>query len=346
MEPLAIRLVDDEAEGGASGLAGGRQGDRLHLGAADLARTTGWELKPQGLCRGDVCVPVRDRSSLESGGWIDLLAVADATGHPIAVDAPTGFVAVGTPAAERASALATLEAPDVRLPTVGGGEAGVRDLSGRKRLVVSFASWCGCRHDLGAWQALHERWAEDGFSVVGVAVDQRPEDVQPWIDEAGATFPVLLDADHRFVDAYGIVNVPTVVWVDEEDRIVQPNRPAFGDDQFVEFHGVPSAPHLEALERWVVDGEEPFPDASAVRDAQPLPDARAQQARTEFRLALALHRAGESDAAASHFAEAGRLAPFDFTIRRAAMPLQGQDPFGEPFFELYDEWAAAGRPYH
>jgi hypothetical protein len=46
---------------------------------------------------------------------------------------------------------------------------------------------------------------------------------------------VLVDADHEFVDAYGIRNVPTVVWIDEDDRIVRPNSPEFGDDQFVDF---------------------------------------------------------------------------------------------------------------
>ena len=36
----------------------------------------------------------------------------------------------------------------------------------------------------------------------------------------------------------------------------------------------------------------------------------------------------------------------DFTIRRAAMPLNGGDPFGQEFFTMYEAWQAAGTPYH
>jgi hypothetical protein len=57
-------------------------------------------------------------------------------------------------------------------------------------------------------------------------------------------------------------------------------------------------------------------------------------------------RSDDEATARRHFAAATALAPYDFTIRRAAMPLLGDDPFGDTFFAFYDEWQRAGRPYH
>ena len=342
MERVLIRVIGDESVE----VEGGRDGAGLLVPEAELARATGWELKPQGLCRGEVCVPVRDRSALGPDEWVDLAALGAAVGQPVAVEPTAGLAVIGHAAFERAEALSPLQAPDVRLTTVDGSEASVYDYSGRKRLVVSFAWWCGCRYDLPAWQQVQERYAGKNFSVVAVAVDEAPDVVRPWVAEAHATYPVLVDADHEFVDAYGIRNVPTVVWVDENDRIVRPNSPEFGDDQFIDFHGQPSAPHLEALERWIVNGEKPYHSDNEVRAEQFRPDDDQQLARAEYRLAVELWRSGEKDLAEQHFVRAGELAPYDFTIRRGSMPLRGQDPFGEPFFELYREWEAVGRPYY
>ena len=69
-------------------------------------------------------------------------------------------------------------------------------------------------------------------------------------------------------------------------------------------------------------------------------------ARLHFRIGAHLRRQGDDEASKHHLLRAGELAPNDFTIRRAAMPLLGDDPFGEKFFELYAEWEAAGAQYN
>ena len=141
-----------------------------------------------------------------------------------------------------------------------------------------------------------------------------------------------------------MINVPTMVWIDERGRIVRPNDAQFGTDTFVALTGKPSAPFLEAVRTWVREGRGALADAET-RAQQLLPTPQRQMARAEFTLAWHLHRAGRREAAARHFERAGELAPHDWTIRRGSMPIRGIDPMGSPeFLALWEEWQAAGRP--
>jgi len=161
----------------------------------------------------------------------------------------------------------------------------------------------------------------------------------------GITYPVLLDREHLLSDIYAVSNVPTVLWIDENDRIARPNGVAFGVDMFVELTGIPAEPHMQAVREWVHTGAIDVSPADLEGAVDDLSEDE-MAARLEFRIAAHLRREGDEEAAASHFARAAELAPFDFSVRRAAMPLQGVDPFGEEFFALYEQWQAAGAPYH
>jgi hypothetical protein len=156
---------------------------------------------------------------------------------------------------------------------------------------------------------------------------------------------VLIDPDHLLTELYAISNVPTVIWIDEDNRIVRPNGVAFGTDMFKDFTGVEAGPHLDAVRRWVRNGEVPIAVDDARRAVGDLSEDEVL-ARLHFRVAAHARRQGNDEAARSHFEEAGRLAPHDWTIRRAALPLVGDDPFGQTFFDMYGEWENVGRPYH
>ena len=176
-----------------------------------------------------------------------------------------------------------------------------------------------------------------------MALDDDAEAVRPWT--AAITFPVLIDPDHLLTELYAISNVPTVVWIDEAGRIARPNSVAFGTDTFKDFTGVAAGPHLDAVRRWVEDGEAPM-TAETARAAVGDLSAEEVLARLHFRVAAHARRAGADAVAGRHFARAGELAPDDWTVRRAAMPLQGVDPFGPEFFTIYEQWQANGSPYH
>lgn len=318
-------------------------GSETSITAADLHRLTGWDLRPEGLCNGDACVPIADRDAVEpSPGTIDLEAVVPLLGRPIVVDRSSRVVAVGVPDSSRRDALIARRAPSFTLPMLDDSPRSLEELRGRVTVVVTFSSWCGCRYDLPGWQALADELGPDGLSVIAVAFDQDAEVVRPFAE--GITIPVLLDRSHLLSELYAISNVPTVVWIDEQGRIARPNTPAFGTDLFADFHGVPAGPHLEAIRRWVRTGEVDV-SASTVASVDDL-SADELSARLWFRIGAHLRRQGHDAAASAAFATATALAPLDFTVARAAMPLTGRDPFGEEFLALYGDWEAAGRPFH
>ena len=176
-----------------------------------------------------------------------------------------------------------------------------------------------------------------------MALDEDPEAVREFTE--GITYPVLIDREHEVAETYAITNVPTVIWIDEQDTIVRPNGVAFGNDLFIDFHGIESEPGKDAIRSWVRTGQVDLTDEEAQAATNDLTEDELT-ARLHFRIGTHLLRAGDEPGAQGHLVRAGELAPHDFTIRRAAMPLLGYDPFGEKFFELYSQWEAAGSHYN
>lgn len=176
--------------------------------------------------------------------------------------------------------------------------------------------------------------------VIAVAIDENADAIRPLAE--GITYPVLMDRDHVLTELYAVSNVPTVIWIDEHDRIARPNASEFGTDMFSEITGITRQGHLDAVRAWVRDGVVPDDAATEVADL----DDDEVAARLHFRLAVHALRSGDDDGATRHFDRAGELAPLDFTIARAAMPLRGGDPFGEEFFALYERWRSEGMPFH
>ena len=80
------------------------QGKRVRIAPADLERGFGWELKPQGLCKGDLCVTLRERRGLLDEDGIDLAVFAQTAGLPLALDAREGVAVLGESAASRLAA--------------------------------------------------------------------------------------------------------------------------------------------------------------------------------------------------------------------------------------------------
>jgi hypothetical protein len=104
------------------------------IGADELARRTGWQLKPEGLCRDDVCVPVPEALA----SMLDARVISERLGMPLVRDQAAGLWALGP---ESGRTLASANAPDFTLPDWQGREFSLSSLRGRKVLIVAWAPW-------------------------------------------------------------------------------------------------------------------------------------------------------------------------------------------------------------
>jgi len=191
------------------------------------------------------------------------------------------------------------------------------------------------------WQELYQELGNDGLLPIAVALDQCADDARPYIEKAAASHPSLIDSEHVVAHRYGMINVPTVVWIDEAGQIVRPNTAEYGSDIFLQFHGRESGPFLDAVRAWVKTGAIAR-DETVPADMVP-PTADEELARAEWALAWHLHQKDRGEAAERHFDRAAELSPDDWTIRRGSMPIRGQNPMGPEFFELFKEWEGRGK---
>lgn len=147
-QDLAPRTVTVIAAGRPEPVPRARTDGRdLWLATDDLARVSGWELKPEGACLGDVCVPIppgRERDFVRPADdalWFNLTALADYTGRPLVHDERHAVWYIGEDAAARAAPLAERTAPDFALPDLDGRLHSLSDHRGTKVLLAAWASW-------------------------------------------------------------------------------------------------------------------------------------------------------------------------------------------------------------
>lgn len=134
MPTIPFTVIDDGVSQATEAVV---QGDSIRV----PAEVIGFELKPQGLCRGSLCYPLPQGSTVVSDEGLDLREFAVLSQRPIAIEAGHDAVFLGAAASERGAALDSLEAPDFSLPDLEGNMHSLSDHRGKKVLLVAYASW-------------------------------------------------------------------------------------------------------------------------------------------------------------------------------------------------------------
>jgi len=123
------------------------QEDDVWLREADLAGATGWEIKPEGVCRDDVCVPLsgalgREVAQERDGErWVNVTAFARHAGQPYAQEPGQRVWSFGPPAHEWQRRVESDVAPDFTLPDFEGRPRSLSEFLGKKVFLLTWASW-------------------------------------------------------------------------------------------------------------------------------------------------------------------------------------------------------------
>jgi len=130
-------------DNGATEIQATDAGDQLWLSSESAEIATGWSLKPEGLCKGSVCVaiPAGRESEFIAGDKVDLAAFWRHMGRPVLHDEDGETWVLGESAVDRFVQLQSLEAPDFTLPDLHGEMHSLSDYRGKKVYLCTWASW-------------------------------------------------------------------------------------------------------------------------------------------------------------------------------------------------------------
>ena len=204
-----------------------------------------------------------------------------------------------------------------------------------------------------------------GVEIVTVSLEMSgPQASRPYIEAAQPEHPSLLDPTHQMDALFGVVNIPNVVWIDEQGVIVRPAEPGWPGvrpplptqiaesatrlgrartapeppadavpQQAVLTSGQDRLAYPDAIRNWARTGAASAyvldPDEVVAR-SQPRP-MTASQGAAHFELAVQLWTVGRRELAIAHFNASHRLQPNNWTYRRQAWSLIGHERVGGDF---------------
>ena len=117
--------------------------DALLIDPALLHHINGFQLKPQGACYEDLCVPLTDGLLITQDGqeWFNLTAFADLLGQPYVRDGANRVWSFAEIPAKRESMMVDAMAPNLEITDRSGTVFNLADLKGKKALIVTWSSW-------------------------------------------------------------------------------------------------------------------------------------------------------------------------------------------------------------
>ena len=285
---------------------------------------TGFEFKPQGLCAGEICIAISPGANwiteLDGATYFNVSRFAKSTDQVFAVDTEKNVWSFTPVPRPETNPLLAGQAPDFSLLDRNGKAVKLSDFRGKKVLLMTWASWCGCRFDLAGWQKVYDDLKGKNFEIIAAAQDTAgPSVVNKWYDNGKVTYTALVDPNHTVSSLYQMVNVPMGVWIDENGQIVRSAEVAYSKHQVVMKQDIGDDRYAAGIRDWVEKGRQ--------KRVRPVSGTLKGEAR-QFALpssvwrmpnsswVLTSRKRVEHDLAAKHWHESQRLNPDSWNYHR------------------------------
>lgn len=124
--------------------------------------------------------------------------------------------------------------PNFQLNTLDGNKLLVGDLKHKVMLVNFWATWCeACMEEMPSMVALREQYQSKGFEILGINVDENPNQVVPGVaKKLGIKFPIFTDKNNALAEMFDVHAIPLSVVIDSDRKIlmVEPGAREWNSD--------------------------------------------------------------------------------------------------------------------
>ena len=124
-------------------------------------------------------------------------------------------------------------APDFTLKSRDGKNVRLSELQGQVVMINFWASWCGpCRQEMPHLENIHQEYADYGFTLLGINVDEKQEQAEKLLAQIPVSFPILFDPSSSVSKQYNVDAMPTTILIDRDGNLRHLHRayrPGFED---------------------------------------------------------------------------------------------------------------------
>jgi peroxiredoxin len=111
-------------------------------------------------------------------------------------------------------------APDFTLKSRDGKNVRLSEQRGNVVMINFWASWCGpCRQEMPHLEKIHAEYADYGFVLLGINVDEKQDLAEKLLAQIPVSFPILFDPASSVSKLYSVDAMPTTILIDRDGNL-------------------------------------------------------------------------------------------------------------------------------